>query len=365
MNSRHLASTKAVRRTALVVAVAVLSFGCSSSKTTESSVYAPTSVATSQTLPNTTLACGDSNPYVCLVAKAREELAKDGLLAADNLLEEWVTTHTRDAVSWCHGVAHDIGSQFAADGGEPEQLFKVPYRCGGGLLHGGFSSWSAKGGSTERLLAICARVLNREPVLRWDCEHGVGHAAGANADDARDAFLWCDTNLPKDACYTGVASAIAGRMTDGEDHHVEAGLLTADPYWCTGISPGALKACWERTGILSQKNPTFSCEKAMLFGADCAYGIGRAQGISLGEGLTWSKEWVDDARSVCSKLVLASDCARGIAYETVLHGFAAGMPSVCPFLLDWVDECRAEELSRRAFETPVAVAWELAKDETL
>lgn len=365
MNSRRLVSIKSVRCTAVVVTFALLSFGCSSNETTESSSTTTASIETSSTSPNTTPDCSDGNPYVCLVAKAREELTSNGLLAADNLLTEWATKHTRDAVTWCHGVAHDIGSQFTADGGEPERIFEVPYSCGGGLLHGAFSSWAAKGGDMGRLLAICARVLNKEPALLWDCEHGVGHAVGANAVGARDAFLWCDSNLPRDACYSGAASAIAGRMTSGEDHHVEAGLLTADSRWCSGLSQGAARACWERTGILSQKSPTFSCKDAAPWGADCAYGVGRAQGISLGIGLTWSPEWVDDARAVCAKLTLASDCARGVAYETVLHGYASGMPSVCPLLPDWVNECHKEELIRRAFETQVAVTWELAKDKTL
>jgi len=365
MNSRRLVSIKSVRRAAFAVTFALLSFGCSNNETTESSFTTTASIETSSTSPSTAYTCSDGNPYVCLVTKAREELTSNGLLAADNLLAEWATTHTRDAVTWCHGVAHDIGSQFTADGGEPEKIFEVPYSCGGGLLHGGFSSWTAKGGDMERLLAICGRVLNKEPVLLWDCEHGVGHAAGANAVGASDAFLWCDANLPRDACYSGAASAIAGRMIDGEDHHVEAGLLTADPRWCSGLSQGAARACWERTGILSQKSPTFSCKDASLWGADCAYGVGRAQGISLGAGLTWSPEWVDETRAACAKLTLASDCARGVAYETVLHGYASGMPSVCPLMSDWVTECRKEELIRRAFETPVAVTWELANDETL
>ena len=302
----------------------------------------------------------DKTSYECVVGEAKLKADKDGLAAGDAYVRAWLKKEPHLAAGWCHSIMHELGHYWVGGGGEVGDVFDAPYSCAGGLLHGSYTAWAEQSDDLTPLSLLCDGLSDsNEAVMLWDCWHGLGHAIGAVAPDTDDLAIECREldAVWQESCASGVFSAVGERMTIGSDHGGMHNPLERDPEWCQKTTGAYYGLCWERQGVMSVRDQSFTCPEGGLGAAQCSYGQGRGQGQVLKEGGLWDRDWLSQTNNYCKQTAMPDRCFDGVVYETVLHGEGRASEDVCLLLEGDLGSCLRESGRRRSFEIQNPAEW--------
>ena len=298
----------------------------------------------------------ETDQTACVSEAAMHTLANEGEAAAVTLIID-ASRRIPAVGTGCHGIHHSLGEQAATTRtatGLPE---RVPYTCFGGYWHGFLTERGMQLTLTQYVTEVahlCDVTAPLEPIVDFDCNHGVGHGLGMMAGTTLpEAFQACSAAVdPRGAkwCASGVASAYADRANRG--HGTPVGPEATYPQvraTCTSISAPYDQYCWERVAGMAvvagigPKDFITTCTQADTGtnGRQCARGIGL-----LGD-LADTPETARVAAGICAlvPLDLERGCIGGYLWRNAPLEAMSGQPTllcdyVGPELAQW---CHTEQ----------------------